>query len=183
MNDDVGLQCLRTGFLAHCGSARPQLVILDSHHSHEVLDMFVLAQKEDVHVMGLPPHTTHALQPLDKVVLKSFKTAHKKTCTEFLASHPSLTINKATRPRLKTNLGLGDRGRLPQKGVWGYRDLSCEQKPRPGQCILGIGCWQEHVACCWCWSSGRRWHWRGSPINPWWSLAPRQNPKTSPKWK
>ena len=50
--------------------------------------------------MALPPHTTHALQPLDEVVFKPFKTAYKRACIDFLASHPSLTINKATWPRL-----------------------------------------------------------------------------------
>ncbi|RUS72130.1 hypothetical protein EGW08_020103 [Elysia chlorotica] len=87
-------------FLKHCGPARPQLLVPDSHHSHEMLDMLELAQQEDIHVMALPPHTTHALQLLDKVVFKPFKTAYKRVCTEFLARHPSLTINKATWPRL-----------------------------------------------------------------------------------
>ena len=57
MCDDICLQWFRTVFLAHCGSARPQLLILDSHYSHDVLDMLELAQKEDAHVMALSPHT------------------------------------------------------------------------------------------------------------------------------
>ena len=100
MDDDIGQQWFRQVFLAYCGSARPQLLILDSHHSHEVLEMLELAQQEDIHIMALPPHTTHALQPLDKVVFKPFKTAYKRVCTEFRTSHPNSTINKATWPRL-----------------------------------------------------------------------------------
>ena len=110
MNDDIGLQCFRTVFLAHCGSARPQLLILDSHHSLE------LAQKEDVHVMALPPHKTHAVQPLDEVVFKSFKTAYKikrnpRESPQF--DHKQSEMAET----VKTNLGLGDEGGPPQEGI------------------------------------------------------------------
>ncbi|KAK3765038.1 hypothetical protein RRG08_023556 [Elysia crispata] len=77
MNDEIGVQWFTKVFLANCGPARPQLLILDSHHSHEVLEMLELAKNENVHVFALPPHTTHALQTLDRVVFKPFKTAYK----------------------------------------------------------------------------------------------------------
>ena len=100
MDDDIGHQWFQQVYLANCGPARPQLLVLDSPHSHEVLDMLEIAQEQEIHVLVLPPHTTHALQPLDKVVFKPFKTAYKRACTEFLASHPTSTINKGTWPRL-----------------------------------------------------------------------------------
>ena len=81
--DDIGVQWFTKVFLENCGTARPQLLILDSHHSHEVLEMLELAEKEKIHVPALQPHTTHALQPLDRVVFKPFKTAFKKFCTVF----------------------------------------------------------------------------------------------------
>lgn len=68
MNDEIGVQWFKEVFLPHCGDERPQLLILDSHHSHEVLDMLELAKQQDIHVLAFPPHTTHILQPLDRVV-------------------------------------------------------------------------------------------------------------------
>ncbi|GFS00404.1 jerky protein homolog-like [Elysia marginata] len=87
-------------FLRNGGSSRPQVPILDSHHSHEVLEMLELAEEQQIHVLALPPHTTHVLQPLDRVVFKPMKTAYKKCCTEFLAGNPGQIINKVTWPRL-----------------------------------------------------------------------------------
>lgn len=100
MNDEIGVQWFSEVFLANCGDARPQLLILDSHHSHEVLEMLELAKAQNIHVMALPPHTTHILQPLDRVVFKPFKTAYRRHCTEFLAQNPTKTINKVTWPGL-----------------------------------------------------------------------------------
>lgn len=100
MNDDIGVQWFSDVFLPNCGDARPQMLILDSHHSHEVLEMLELARQQNIHVMALPPHTTHMLQPLDRVVFKPFKTAYRRHCTEFLASNPNKTINKVTWPGL-----------------------------------------------------------------------------------
>jgi len=100
MDDDIGVQWFPKVFLQHCGESRPQLLILDSHHSHEVLEMLELAQEENIHILALPPHTTHILQPLDRVVFKPFKTAYKKHCTEFLSAFPSLSINKVTWPKI-----------------------------------------------------------------------------------
>lgn len=100
MDDVIGLEWFREVFLKNCGIARPQLLILDSHHSHEVLQLLELARTEDVHLLALPPHTTHMLQPLDRVVFKPLKTAYRRYCTEFLTSNPELSINKVTWPGL-----------------------------------------------------------------------------------
>ncbi|KAK3770498.1 hypothetical protein RRG08_049133 [Elysia crispata] len=100
MNGDIGVQWFTKVFIKNCGEARPQLLILDSHHSHEVLEMLELAEKERIRILALPPHTTHKLQPLDRVVFKPMKTAYKRHCTEFLAANPDKTINKLTWPGL-----------------------------------------------------------------------------------
>ena len=98
MNDEIGTQWFRDVFLPNCGAARPQLLILDSHHSHEVLDLLEMAKEQHVTILALPPHTTHMLQPLDRVVFKPFKTAYRKHCTEFMAGNPGQIINKVTWP-------------------------------------------------------------------------------------
>ncbi|KAK3789529.1 hypothetical protein RRG08_004599 [Elysia crispata] len=77
MNNDIWVQWFTKVFIKNCGKARPQLLILDSHHSHEVLEMLELAEKERIHILVLPPQTTHMLQPLDRVVFKPMKTAYE----------------------------------------------------------------------------------------------------------
>ncbi|CAG2187086.1 unnamed protein product [Mytilus edulis] len=55
-------------FIKNCGPKRTQLLIMDSHGSHETLGLLDEAKKENIIVMALPPYTSHHLQPLDKSV-------------------------------------------------------------------------------------------------------------------
>ncbi|KAK3775021.1 hypothetical protein RRG08_019397 [Elysia crispata] len=64
MFNDIGVQWFTKVFIKNCGEARPMLLIIESHHSHEVLEMLELAEKEHIHILALPSHTT--LQPLEK---------------------------------------------------------------------------------------------------------------------
>jgi len=58
-------------FLAHCGSARPVVLLLDNHDSHVTAEVVQAALDNGVVLLGLPSHTTHLLQPLDvKVNIK-----------------------------------------------------------------------------------------------------------------
>ncbi|GFS20802.1 transposase [Elysia marginata] len=47
-------------------TADAMMLILDQHHSHEVYEMIMMAKRENIHTIALPPHTSHWLQPLDK---------------------------------------------------------------------------------------------------------------------
>lgn len=69
MTDEIGVQWFEEVFLPNCGDARPHLPVLDSHYNHEVLDMLELAKQNNMNVLVIPPHTTHMLHPLDRVVL------------------------------------------------------------------------------------------------------------------
>ena len=44
---------------------RPVLLIQDGHASHMSIGLIELARANDVHLLCLPAHTTHILQPLD----------------------------------------------------------------------------------------------------------------------
>lgn len=50
---------------------RPQLLVLDSHSSHEDLGLLQEAVKENI-ILAMPPHTSHHLQPSDKCVFVPF---------------------------------------------------------------------------------------------------------------
>ena len=53
------------------------LIILDGHKSHVTLEVIQKTKYHGVDVISLPSHISHALQPLDVVCFKSFKTSFK----------------------------------------------------------------------------------------------------------
>ena len=59
---------------------------------HISLEVIKLAQDNDVHLLCLPSHTTHILQPLDISVFKPFKSFFNKACKNFLFSNPGQVI-------------------------------------------------------------------------------------------
>ena len=65
---------------------------MDGHSSHVPIDVIQLARDNDVHLLYLPAHTTHILQPLDVGVFKSFKSKFSKACTKYLAAHPARVV-------------------------------------------------------------------------------------------
>lgn len=64
INSDLFLQWFGF-FLQHIPPTRPVLLIMDGHGSHMSIDLIELAQSNGVHILCLPSHTTHVLQPLD----------------------------------------------------------------------------------------------------------------------
>ena len=45
--------------------SRRVVLIEDGHASHITIEVIELAKKNDVHLLCLPSHTSHILQPLD----------------------------------------------------------------------------------------------------------------------
>ena len=54
------------------------LLLLDGHNSHVTLEVVKTAMGAALDIISLASHTSHALQPLDLVCFKSFKTAFRK---------------------------------------------------------------------------------------------------------
>ncbi len=71
---------------------RPVLLIQDGHGTHISIDVIEFARENGIHILCLPAHTTHILQPLDVGVFKSFKSNFSKACTRYIASHPGRVI-------------------------------------------------------------------------------------------
>ena len=63
-NQDLYLKWFKF-FLANIPPTRPVLLIEDGHASHLLLEVIQLARDNNVHILCLPAHTTHILQPLD----------------------------------------------------------------------------------------------------------------------
>lgn len=98
MNDEIGERWFEDVFLMECGKERPQLLILDGHSSHESLSIIELAIQNNIHILSLPPHTTHALQPLDRCVFGPLNNAYNTACSDFLNQNPLNAINKWSFP-------------------------------------------------------------------------------------
>jgi hypothetical protein len=48
MEDILGVTWFKDHFLKYCGPERPQIILLDSHSSHETLDLIDLARENNI---------------------------------------------------------------------------------------------------------------------------------------
>ena len=76
-------------------SARPILLIYDGHASYLSIDAIEKARANDIHLLCLPSHTSHILQPLDVSVMSSFKLHFSKTCKLFMTKNSGRVITEA----------------------------------------------------------------------------------------
>ena len=75
-------------FLQNITPSRPVLLIQDGHGSHVSIPLIEKARSNGIHLLRLPAHTTHTLQPLDVGVFKSFQSNFSKACSRYLATYP-----------------------------------------------------------------------------------------------
>ena len=91
INDNLFLQWFKF-FLTRIPPTRPVLLIMDGHGTHMSIELIELARSSGIHLLCLPSHTTHILQPLDVGVFKSFKSNFSKSCSKYLAAHPGRVV-------------------------------------------------------------------------------------------
>lgn len=91
VNQEIYLEWF-DNFLQSIPPKRPVLLIQDGHSSHLSIELIELAQKNDVHLLCLPAHTTHILQPLDVGVFKSFKSFFSKACHKYMMQCPGRVV-------------------------------------------------------------------------------------------
>ena len=53
------------------------VIILDGHHSHKTLAAVEYCRAHGIHLLTLPPHRMHKMQPLDRTYFNSLKSAFK----------------------------------------------------------------------------------------------------------
>ena len=76
---------LKSVFIASLSPQHPPvLLILDGHTSHISYEVRTLARDNNVHLLKLPPHLTHLLQPLDLAVFKPMKSAWDVATADFI---------------------------------------------------------------------------------------------------
>ena len=84
MNSDLFMDWLLNHFIPRKRTGK-NLLILDCHASHmNNASLLEIARDNDIVIVCLPSHTTHYLQPLDRVAFKPFKTYWKDACQKLV---------------------------------------------------------------------------------------------------
>lgn len=87
INSDLFLQWFKELFLPRKAPGR-NILVLDGHCSHVTsIALLELAEAEEVTLLCLPPHTTHALQPLDKSFFGPLKAYFKTASNTWVEQH------------------------------------------------------------------------------------------------
>ncbi|XP_052225347.1 uncharacterized protein LOC127840920 [Dreissena polymorpha] len=89
VNSEVFMKYLNEHFLkfvqrGSSDNTEPILLIYDGHSSHVSLDVVQWAKEHHLILFVLPPHSPHALQPLDIACFGPFKTAFHRECKLYM---------------------------------------------------------------------------------------------------
>ena len=101
----IVLSLAKKTFLKHTVPARPLLLLLDGHSSHFQLEVIRYVKTSEVIVFCLPPHTTHASQPLDVAVFGPLKQHWTNSCHKYMQKNPGKGITKYQFSGLLKKLG------------------------------------------------------------------------------
>jgi DDE superfamily endonuclease len=83
---------------------RPLLLIVDGHTSHLSIKTAQLAIENEIHMVCLPAHATHLLQPLDVYTLKYVKTQWRNLLWNYNKKNSSKRLDKPNFIRLYAEL-------------------------------------------------------------------------------
>lgn len=73
----------------------PALLILDGHGSHvKAIDALKYAEKNNISIICLPPHTTHWTQPQDRSFFKPLKSNYAHECRKFMRDNTGKVITR-----------------------------------------------------------------------------------------
>lgn len=70
------------------------ILIIDGHASHKGIETLEYAKQNGIHVICLPPHCTHRLQPLDVSFFSPLKTYFNQEISKWLRGHPGRVITQ-----------------------------------------------------------------------------------------
>lgn len=98
-NGQVLMKYLKNHFLKYVQKGfgdnnDPILLIYDGHASHVNLDIMKWALEHNIILFVLPPHASHALQPLDVGCFAPFKACYYSECNLFMAKQRGQIITK-----------------------------------------------------------------------------------------
>ena len=96
-DDDTALEWLKEVFLPLTKPADAEerrLLVVDGHGSHTTTDFMWNCYINNVHILFLPPHSSHVLQPLDLSVFSPLKRAYKKRLGDVAEWNDSTAVGK-----------------------------------------------------------------------------------------
>lgn len=82
------------------GLEKPVLLIVDGHSSHKNLSNIKFAKTNNIHMISLPPHTTHKLQPLDRTYMEPLKAKYNECAAKFVRECGGCKILERDVPHL-----------------------------------------------------------------------------------
>ena len=89
-----------TKFVPLTHTEKPRLFKFDGHNFHISYKVAKMAFDNKIHILCLPPHTSHVLQPLDVACLRPTKAIWSDIVLTFYRKHIKLTLGKAEFPSL-----------------------------------------------------------------------------------
>ena len=72
----------------------PILLILDNHISHTTLEAITYAKTNNIHLLSLPPHSSHRTQPLDRNFFRPLKSYYDDLCDNWTTSNPGQVVTE-----------------------------------------------------------------------------------------
>ncbi len=76
-----------------CSKEKPVLLIMDNHISHLDFQAVTFAKDNGIILLTLPPHCSHALQPLDVTVYGPFKKRLGASQNDWMFVNPGVRIS------------------------------------------------------------------------------------------
>ena len=80
------------------------VLFLDGHHSHLSLKLLDEAKMRNIHLVCLPAHTSHILQPMDVGVYGPMKATWRKVLKQYNTSTRAANVTKEEFPSLLSQL-------------------------------------------------------------------------------
>ena len=117
MTTPAYIDWFRNLFIPSLPAERPILLILDGHSSHVSLEVIDLAVSNEIHMLKLPPHLTHLLQPFDVGVFKPMKAVWYSVVADFTRREQQC-VTKRDFPELLSKVW---RAYGEETGIGGFR--------------------------------------------------------------
>lgn len=105
MNSDVFSDEFLPFFIRNTRCSKEHSVLtLNNHSSHASPKTVDICRENGIHMLTLPPHTSHKLQPLDRCVYGPFKTYIHQAIDDWMRSKPGKCVSIYEIGRLFSSL-------------------------------------------------------------------------------
>ncbi|XP_064598457.1 uncharacterized protein LOC135464820 [Liolophura sinensis] len=93
MNSDLFVSVMRHVVnTTNSSKQNPIIITMDNHESHLSMAALEMAKENGVHIITLPPHTSHKTQPLDRTVYGPLKAFFNDEANSYMMRNPGKTI-------------------------------------------------------------------------------------------